>query len=107
MFNLTSQYAEAVGWGGRIVAVPDDALPPALRPTGIDLRHELILDTRALRDELGYHELVPFQEGVRRTVDWMREHPPGPDHPSGAAPDYESEDAVLRGLKGKRCREGT
>jgi nucleoside-diphosphate-sugar epimerase len=107
MLTLTTQYGHAARWGGRIVAVPDDALPPTLRPTGVDLRHELILDTSALRAELGYHELVPFHEGVRRTVDWMREHPPGPDHPSGAPPDYDQEDAVLRDVEEMRLGEAT
>jgi nucleoside-diphosphate-sugar epimerase len=107
MLTLTTQYGRAARWGGQVVAVPDDELPPTMRPAGVDLRHELILDTSALRDELGYHELVPLQEGVRRTVEWMRGHPPGPDHPSGAPPDYDSEDAVLRDLKVKARRKAT
>jgi nucleoside-diphosphate-sugar epimerase len=106
MLSLTTQYGLAARWDGRIVTVPDHELPATMRPAGVDLRHELILDTSALRDELGYHELVPFHQGVRRTVEWMRDHPPGPDHPSGGAPDYDSEDAVLRDLRRKARRSG-
>jgi nucleoside-diphosphate-sugar epimerase len=100
MRTLTSRLGSATGWNGQVIAVPEDELPPALRTANLDLRHELILDTSALRDELGYHEPVPLPVGMRRTVEWMREHPPEHDHPSGAPPDYDSEDAVLQNLKG-------
>ncbi len=99
MRTLTRAFGFAAGWDGRIVTVPEAELPDALRPSGVDLSHELVLDSSALRRELGYREPVPLMEGMLRTVHWMREHPPAADHPSGAAPDYESEDAVLRDLR--------
>jgi UDP-glucose 4-epimerase len=35
-------------------------------------------DISVARRELGYEVLVPFEEGIRRTVAWFREHPPEP-----------------------------
>jgi nucleoside-diphosphate-sugar epimerase len=96
MAQLAAAVGIAAGWDGRIVAVPDAELPERMRP-GAGLTQELILDTTRIRRELGYAERVPLHEGLRRTVRWMREHPPGPDDPMGRLQlDYASEDAILR-----------
>lgn len=39
-----------------------------------DIRHN-VADTRALRDRLGFVPSVPFADGVRRFVDWVRAEP--------------------------------
>ena len=94
--TLALAIGRAAGWDGRIVVVPDAELPEAMRP-GPGLTQELILDTSRIRRELGYKERVPRDEGLRRTVQWMREHPPGPDDPMGRLElNYEAEDAILR-----------
>jgi nucleoside-diphosphate-sugar epimerase len=96
MAGLASAIATAAGWEGRIVVVPDAELPVAMRP-GAGLTQELILDSSRIRRELGYQELVPQCEGLRRTVRWMREHPPGPDDPMGRLElTYDVEDVILR-----------
>lgn len=93
--QVVERLAEAAGWLGRIVAVPDERAPASLRPD-LDLRQELVLDTSRIRSELGYREVVPAEEGFRRTVAWQLRHPPGPDDPmSKLELDYEAEDAVL------------
>jgi nucleoside-diphosphate-sugar epimerase len=97
MAELASAIGTAAGWDGRIVVVPDAEMPEAMRP-GPGLTQELIIDTTRLRSELGYAERVPREEGLRRTVQWMREHPPGADDPMGQLElHYEIEDEVLRG----------
>jgi len=97
MAELASAIGTAADWNGRIVVVPDAELPEAMRP-GPGLTQELILDTGRIRRELGYEERVPRGEGLRRTVQWMREHPPGPDDPMGRLElNYDAEDAILRG----------
>jgi nucleoside-diphosphate-sugar epimerase len=96
MAELASAIGSAAGWDGRIVVVPDAELPEAMRP-GPGLTQELILDTTRIRRELGYAERVPHEEGLRRTVRWMRDHPPGKDDPMGRLElDYDAEDTILR-----------
>ena len=102
MADLVAAIAAAAGWTGRIVAVPESELPEHMRP-GRGLTQELILDTTRIRRELGYEERTPREEGLRRTVQWMRQHPPGIDDPMGRlALDYDAEDAVLRSGKTER-----
>jgi nucleoside-diphosphate-sugar epimerase len=84
--------ADAAGWRGRIVTVPDQRLPPELQPRGNFAQH-LTLDTSRIREELGYREGVPLAEAVRRTVAWELANPPA-DVPVEAFP-YSAEDAVL------------
>lgn len=96
MAELVRRLADAAGWSGRILAVPDDRLPALLRPSA-DLRQELILDTTRIRTELGYREPVPLAAGFQRTVEWALRHPPGPDEPMGKLDlDYAAEDSLLR-----------
>jgi nucleoside-diphosphate-sugar epimerase len=86
---------QVVGWRGEVVAVPADRLPPRLRMPG-DFGQHLDYDTTRVRAELGYSELIPRPEAIRRTVAWERSHPSEPIDP--AEFDYTAEDAVLAGL---------
>ncbi len=96
MAEMAAAMGSAAGWTGRIVVVPDTELPESMRP-GAGLSQELILDTRRIRHELGYEERVSRDEGLRRTIEWMRDHPPGRDDPMGQLEiDYDAEDRILR-----------
>ena len=96
MAELASALGTAADWSGRIVVVPDAELPAGMRPAA-GLSQELVLDTSRIRRELGYEERVSRDEGLLRTVRWMREHPPRPDDPMGRLDlDYAAEDAILR-----------
>ncbi len=56
-----------------------------------------VIDTTRIREELGYLELIPQDEALRRTIAWERKHPPD-EISKWAAPellDYASEDAIL------------
>ena len=63
--------AAAIGWTGRIRIRPvrefpeDQQFPP-------DPRQDLTMGTRRLREELGYREVVPADEGYRRTAAWAK-----------------------------------
>jgi nucleoside-diphosphate-sugar epimerase len=63
--------AEAVGWNGRIVARPVHEFPDS-QQFPPDPRQDLMVDTRRIRGELGYREVVPRAEGYRRTMAWER-----------------------------------
>jgi UDP-glucose 4-epimerase len=43
-------------------------------PRAGDIQHSLA-DITAAGHDLGYEVAVPFDEGIRRTVDWYRKHP--------------------------------
>lgn len=79
----------AAGWNGEVVALPPERLPRPLRmnPHGQDIR----VDISRIRDELAYSEMVPFDEGLRRTVAHVREHV----LPGAAPVDYTAEDRAL------------
>ncbi|HTD70554.1 MAG TPA: hypothetical protein VK647_08850 [Gemmatimonadales bacterium] len=84
--------AEAVGWGGRVVALPADRAPAHLKRPG-NLDQDWVADTSRIRTELGYTEPVPRAEAIRRTIAWERAHPPAQYSPAGF--DYPAEDAAL------------
>lgn len=80
-----------VGWEGRVVTVPEDALPEALQ-VGFNWRYRMATDTRRIRTELGFAEPVSHAKALRRTIQWQRQHAPDPAPPLN----YEAEDEVLR-----------
>jgi nucleoside-diphosphate-sugar epimerase len=83
---------QAAGWSGEIVTLPGDHLPEHLRSTQVWEQHWCV-DTSRIRQELGFHEPVPFEEGLRRTVAWERMNPPESWDPKQF--DYAAEDAAL------------
>ena len=75
--------------------MPKEKLPEAMLP-GHNTAQHLLTDTRRIREELGYREVVSRELGLRRTVDWQRANPPEQVDPSSF--DYEAEDRVLAEL---------
>lgn len=95
---------DAADWRGEIVAVPEERVPAPLRERlprwcwEREAQH-LVLDTTRIRSELGYAERVSRADGLDRTVQWMRAHPPRGDHPVIRGPfDYAAEDELLAQL---------
>ena len=82
--------AGVVGWTGKIVTLPQEQLPEALR-TPFDYRYSLATDTRRLRDALDFTDPADEAEALHRTVAWERQH-----SPENEAFDYATEDAALR-----------
>lgn len=85
--------AGVVGWSGRVVTVAPEALPEPFR-SGVRAAHPVALDTRRIREEIGYAETVDRDEALRRTIEWEREQTP-PDET-----DYLAEDEILAELEG-------
>lgn len=112
--------AEAMGAELRLLDYPAAAGRPAYfwgsgrnleamgRP-GPPPTHHKLLDTSRLRRELGFEDIVGFEDAVRRTVSWYVEHPlePGGDDEQriGDPFDYEAEDRFLAELEDfeERC----
>ncbi|MBV8208281.1 MAG: NAD-dependent epimerase/dehydratase family protein [Acidobacteria bacterium] len=85
--------ARQAGWTGRFLITPPEGTPAHLQPAG-ETRQDWVASTARIRSELGYQEPVTVEEGLRRTIDWERRHPP-------LAPltrfDYAAEDAAAAG----------
>jgi nucleoside-diphosphate-sugar epimerase len=97
MMEWVKEIAQAAGWQGEVIVMPDEALPEGLR-SGMDTRQNLVADTSRIRYELGYAELSSREETLRRTVAWQRVNPPETIDPS--AFDYQAEEAALQAFRG-------
>jgi nucleoside-diphosphate-sugar epimerase len=87
------QIGQVAGWSGEVRAVKTERLPSHLR-TPYSTHQDLVMDTSRLPLELGWVETHSTDEGIRRTIEWERDNPPGSGDPGAA--DYEAEDAALR-----------
>ena len=85
------------GWHGEIITLPKDRLPAHLQEDFNPEQH-WVADSTRLRQELGYAEHIPYDEGLRRTVAWELANPPERVDP--AQFDYAAEDAALAGGRG-------
>ena len=87
------QIARIVGWKGEVLVLPIDQLPAHLQSDKFDLTQQFEVDSSRIRRELGYAEIVEFDEALRRTTDWERKNPPAKVDPSEF--NYEAEDAAV------------
>jgi nucleoside-diphosphate-sugar epimerase len=90
--------AELVGWSGEVVTLPNERLPEDLRQS-YDGGQHLVLDTRRIRTELGYAEVVAEGEALRRTIEWERANPAAAEKGPSEA-DYAAEDAAWAEITG-------
>jgi nucleoside-diphosphate-sugar epimerase len=81
----------AIGWRGRIIAMPASHTPAHLKVNYRFEQHWEVSSER-IRAELGFAEPVPLEVGLMRTIEWERAHPPGP---GPSLSEYEAEDAAL------------
>ena len=89
----TQRLARAGGWKGRIVVLP----PGRLDVGSAHYEHHWVVDTTRIRAELGYIEVVPQEEALRRTVEWQWANPLEKYDPNDF--DYATEDMVLAELQ--------
>jgi nucleoside-diphosphate-sugar epimerase len=87
--------AAATSWNGEFVVLPHDRTPKHLLWPGNTAQH-LVGSSDRIRKELGYRELLPREEAVRRTIEWERANPPAAPTPQF---DYEAEDEALAQFK--------
>jgi len=93
MADWVSKIGQIAGWNGRVVVVPGGRLPGHLT-LEIKADQHLVADSSRIRKELGYQEVVPLEEALRRTIEWERANPPKEIDEKQF--DYKSEDEVLR-----------
>ncbi|WP_193196648.1 NAD-dependent epimerase/dehydratase family protein [Nostoc sp. MG11] len=70
-----TRVGEIVGWQGKVVVIPNSQLPQDQK-LPLNLEQDWIVDSTRIRQELGYQEIVPLDEALRRTIDWQKTHPP-------------------------------
>ncbi len=85
--------ARVLGWEGEVVSLPSERLPPRLRNDVLDFGQQYEVDSSRIRRELGYEEIVPLDESLRRTIVWERANPPGKIDPDEF--NYAAEDAAI------------
>jgi nucleoside-diphosphate-sugar epimerase len=79
--------AEAIGWTGQVVRVPQWRLPVA-----IDTDQDVVMETSRIRAELAYREETPSKHALLRTIEWERVNPPA------QSLDYSTDDALIAEL---------
>ncbi len=87
--------AAATNWAGEFVVLPHDRTPKHLLWPGNTAQH-VVASSERIRKELGYRELLPREEAIRRTIEWERANPPAAQL---AQSDYAAEDEALSQLK--------
>ena len=82
-----------------IVSMPFEIATPARPLLAQPATTHRVLDTSLLHTVLGYRDLVPAREAVRRTARWLVEHPIAPGAPEEFVLtdpfDYDAEDRLL------------
>ena len=62
---------EAAGWKGNLIIVPDSE-----KPAEFNAAQHVVADSSRIRRELNFEDPVPYDEALRRTIDWERANPP-------------------------------
>jgi nucleoside-diphosphate-sugar epimerase len=73
--DWAKKIAGATNWNGDFVVLPHDRTPKHLLWPGNTAQH-LVASSDRIRKELGYRELLPREEAIRRTIAWERANPP-------------------------------
>jgi nucleoside-diphosphate-sugar epimerase len=87
----TEIVARRAGWAGRVVVLPSGRTPAHLR-VPYNLAQHWIADSSRIRRELGYSEVVTFEESLDHTIAWERANPPEIE---SSQFDYVSEDEAI------------
>ncbi len=93
MLYFIHAIGDQLNWQGKIIQVPSGHLPDEL---GIPLRTEqnIIVESKRIREELGYREIFSFKEGLKKTLDWELAH-----LPEDIGHDDDKDDAILNELR--------
>jgi nucleoside-diphosphate-sugar epimerase len=91
--------AKIMGREIEIVSVPADVALPAWPMLTHEASDHRLMDLAKIQRELGYRDVVPVPEALRRTVDWLVANPPDPggftEQLLGDPFDYEAEDRLV------------
>ncbi|MGF1674652.1 MAG: NAD-dependent epimerase/dehydratase family protein [Rivularia sp. (in: cyanobacteria)] len=91
-----TKIGELAGWKGKVVSLSKEKFPDDWN-LPFNTEQDWFVDSSRIRQELGYREIVPLDEALKRTIKWARNHPSS-ETQQLVAPwllDYPTEDAVL------------
>jgi nucleoside-diphosphate-sugar epimerase len=94
MYEFVSDIGKQIGWNGEIVVLPKSQIPSYLE-FPLDTKQHLVVDSTLIQKELGYNEIISFEEGLRRTVEWEINNIHERLHPKFPKMEYEKEDEFL------------
>lgn len=101
--QLVEWIAHLMGHRFEIVSVPAEVALPAWPLLAHEESDHRVMDLSKLRSVLGYRDVVPTGEALRRTVDWLVAHPPEPGGPTerllGDPFDYAGEDRLVEAAR--------
>jgi nucleoside-diphosphate-sugar epimerase len=83
---------ESTNYDGNILIVPSGVMQLDFNP----LQH-LDLSSMKIRENLGYQEIVSFQDGLRRTIEWENTH--YPEQIQEGQFNYQHEDEIIENYK--------
>lgn len=90
-----ARIAQAAHWHGQVITVPTAHLPETLREKA-NVSQPIVVESKRIREELGYSEHIDLEKAFHRTVAWESTNPPTTMDPGRF--DYEAEDKVLAAL---------
>jgi nucleoside-diphosphate-sugar epimerase len=91
-FEWNRAIGDIMGWEGKVVCLPDEIMPPHLRAP-YNFNQHWVTSTQRIRDELGFWEVVPRSDALRKTIEWQSANSPPPAVLPGF--DYTKEDEAL------------
>ncbi|MGM7698959.1 NAD-dependent epimerase/dehydratase family protein [Microbacterium sp. A84] len=74
--QMVELVADEMSYDLEIVSMPSELAIPSRPLQMSSVAHHRVVDTAKLRDRLGYHDVVPAREAVRRAVRWLQANPP-------------------------------
>jgi len=92
-----TKIGEIAGWKGKVVSLSKDKFPEDWN-LPLNSEQNWLLDSTRIREELGYREIVPIEEALKRTIEWERHHL-STEMQQLVAPfllDYATEDTILK-----------
>lgn len=91
-----TQIGEIVGWPGQVIVVNQERLP-ASWSLPANMAQHWVVDSRRIRQELGYKEPISQVEAVRKTVEWQQANLSSECSPFAVfyLLDYSTEDAII------------
>ena len=92
-----NRIGQIAGWQGKAVVVPRSNLPPDWL-LGYNTSQHWFVDSSRIRNELGYSEVIPIDEALRRTVEWERTQPLQESVQTPYLLDYAVEDEMMNRL---------
>ncbi|MDF1663737.1 MAG: NAD-dependent epimerase/dehydratase family protein [Planctomycetota bacterium] len=91
--DLCERVKAELNWTGHYLKRPAKELPETFHP-GFETAQHLLFSDAKIRRELGYSPVVSMEDGIKRTVEWLREN-----HPEKMDEDlvhYKVQDEALR-----------